>query len=129
MIQMDVKAYREYIAKHHGGAKKAKYGNTKTVAEGHTFDSKVEAERYLHLRDWEKRGIISDLRCQVKFELIPSQIKSDGKRERSCVYIADFTFIKNGVLFVEDKKGFRTKDYIIKRKLMLFIHNISVIEV
>jgi hypothetical protein len=65
----------------------------------------------------------------VKFELIPSQ-RYDGKViERPCHYIADFTYMENGNLVVEDTKGFRTKDYIIKRKLMLYLCGIRIKEV
>ena len=46
--------------------------------------------------------------------------------ERECSYIADFVYIKNGKIVVEDTKGVRTKEYIIKRKLMLYVHNIRV---
>ena len=49
--------------------------------------------------------------------------------ERECAYIADFVYTENGKIVVEDTKGLRTKDYIIKRKLMLYVHNIRVREV
>ena len=70
----------------------------------------------------QRAGVISDLQMQVSFELIPSQ-KVDGKVvERAVNYIADFVYQQNGQKVVEDTKGMRTKDYIIKRKLMLYIH-------
>lgn len=106
-----------------------KYGNKKTTVFGRTFDSKREAERYLVLRSMESKGEISDLRCQVEYELIPAQKKSDGKTERSTKYIADFTYQKNGKTVVEDTKGFRTREYILKRKLMLFRYSIEVKEI
>lgn len=88
----------------------------------------------------EKAGEISDLKTQVKFQLIPTQREPDtlGKRggirqgkmiERECSYIADFVYTENGNTVVEDTKGMRTKDYIIKRKLMLWIHGIRIKEV
>jgi hypothetical protein len=73
----------------------------------------------------QKVGEISDLQEQVKFELIPKQ---DG--ERAVTYTADFVYRdKDGKLVVEDSKGFRTQQYIIRRKLMLFRHGIKVQEV
>ena len=63
--------------------------------------------------------------------LIPSQ-KRDGKVvERECAYVADFVYhdAHTGELVVEDTKGVRTKDYVIKRKLMLSIYNIRIKEI
>ena len=106
-----------------------KYHNTKVFVDGHTFDSKKEAKRYYELRLLEKAGEISDLQLQVKFVLIPSQ-RIDGKLvERECAYKADFVYQENGKTIIEDTKGFKTKDYVIKRKLMLFIHGIRIKEV
>jgi len=55
----------------------------------------------------------------------------DGQRciEKAVVYVADFTYQKDGQMIVEDTKGMKTKDYIIKRKLMLYVHGIRVREV
>lgn len=108
--------------------KRPKYGNKKTGKN----DSKKESLRAADLHLQEKLGIIHDLQEQVKFELIPAQYEIiNGKRvciERACNYIADFVYIKDGELTVEDAKGFKTKDYIIKRKLMLKEHGIKVLE-
>ena len=49
--------------------------------------------------------------------------------ERPCTYVADFVYKEGGKTVVEDTKGFRTKDYIIKRKLMLQVHGIRIKEV
>lgn len=107
----------------------AKYKNKKVFVDGHTFDSKKEAKRYYELRLLEKAGEITNLRMQVKFVLIPSQ-KIDGKVvERECAYKADFVYQENGQTVVEDTKGFKTKDYIIKRKMMLYIHGIRIREI
>lgn len=109
----------------------SKYGARKDTYDGKTFDSQKEAQRYAELRLLERGGVISDLRCQEKFEMIPSQ-KWHGKTvEKSVSYIADFTYIdkSTGEFVVEDTKGFKTKDYIIKRKLMLYVHGIRIREV
>ena len=108
-----------------------------------TFDSKKEYRRYNELVLLQKAGAISDLETQKEYELIPAQYEiyerygakgqrlKDGKRciEKSCCYKADFVYKENGKTVVEDTKGVKTKDYIIKRKLMLYIHNIRVKEV
>lgn len=120
-----------------------KYGNKKVNINGMTFDSKREAWRYQELRLLQREGQITDLKTQKEFELIPPQYEvyerygkngkrlKDGKRciEKAVKYRADFTYKENGVEIVEDTKGMRTKDYIIKRKLMLYIHGIRIREV
>lgn len=96
-----------------------------------TFDSVKEYRRWCELSFLAKAGDIVDLQTQVKFELIPSQ-RIDGKVvERPCTYVADFSYwdLTKGKRVVEDTKGFKTKDYIIKRKLMLYIHGIRIKEV
>lgn len=114
-------AYRPYT--------RAKYGNKKTTVDGKVFDSKKEAMRYIELREMQKAGKIYGLECQKVFELIPKQRDENGKAVRNCEYIADFVYQdKDGKTVVEDTKGFRTKDYIIKRKLMLHIYGITVTE-
>lgn len=118
----------------------AKYGNRKIEVDGIVFDSKKEARRYQELKLLEKSGEIENLSRQVKFVLIPAQreagtmtkrgnIKPGKLIERECAYIADFYYKENGIPVVEDTKGYRTKEYIIKRKLMLHIHGIRIREV
>lgn len=120
-------------------AKPNKYRSRKVNRYGMTFDSMRELRRYEELRLLEKAGHIKNLRCQVPFELIPSQ-KIHGKvAERACTYKADFVYLQDlnvgspeGPIWhkvVEDVKGFKTKDYIIKRKLMLWVHGIQIHEI
>lgn len=110
---------------------KRKYGNRKTVIDGHIFDSKREAMRYSQLQLLQRAGQIKDLELQPRFELIPKQRRDDGKPERACEYVADFRYTDTatGQIVIEDAKGMRTRDYIVKRKLMLQVHGISVREV
>lgn len=109
----------------------SKYKNKRTEVDGILFDSKKEAKRYEQLHFLELAGFIEELRLQVPFELIPAQKDKDGKTiERACVYKADFVYLDNasGEVVVEDVKGKRTPEYIIKRKLMLYRYNIRVRE-
>lgn len=105
-----------------------KYHAQKTRLDGMTFDSQKEARRYAELRLLERAGQIKDLRHQVKHELIPAQKVNGRIAERACGYIADFVYEENGQTVVEDVKGFRTKEYLIKRKLMLRVHGIKTRE-
>lgn len=101
-----------------------KYGARKVTApDGQVFDSVKEYHRWGMLRLLERAGRISDLKRQVSYELIPKQ-----KGERACSYVADFTYMEDGKLVVEDCKGFRTPEYRLKRKLMLWVHGIRIKE-
>lgn len=91
---------------------RSKYGNRKVMIEGITFDSSKEANRYGQLMQQLEQGEIKDLELQKSFELIPKQ-----KDERPVYYKADFSYYYQNKPIVEDVKGYRTKDYIIKRKL------------
>ena len=110
-----------------------KYKNTKILLDGIEFDSKKESKRYCELKMLERAGAIQDLQLQVPFILIPAQYREvNGKNkcvERECKYIADFVYTENGERVVEDTKGFKTRDYIIKRKLMLYKYGIRIREV
>lgn len=108
----------------------SKYHNRKIVREGETYDSVKEYRRAKELELLEKGGVIKDLKRQVRFEIIPSQRGDDGKVvERAVTYVADFVYFEGDKLVVEDTKGFRTKDYIIKRKLMRYLLGINIREV
>lgn len=109
--------------------KLGKYKNRKLTIDGEVFDSQKEYARYRELALLQRAGQISDLKRQVRYELIPTQRIGGKVVEKSCVYIADFVYTENGETVVEDTKGFRTKDYIIKRKLMLHVHGIRIREV
>lgn len=105
-----------------------KYHSQKTRLDGQVFDSQKEARRYAELRLLERAGQIRNLRRQIKYELIPAQKVNGRIAERACSYIADFVYEENGQTVVEDVKGFRTKEYLIKRKLMLRVHGIRIRE-
>ena len=122
----------------------SKYHNLKTrVSNGKIADSRKEARRYEELLLLQRAGKISDLRTQVPYELIPAQYETyerygkSGQRlkdgiklvERAINYVADFVYTENGKIIVEDTKGVRTPDYVIKRKLMLHIHGIRIREI
>jgi hypothetical protein len=78
----------------------------------------------------QRAGLISDLREQVPYLLIPAQRDDAGRLiERQCSYVADFVYVdSDGRTVVEDTKGVRTKEYVIKRKLMLHVHGIRILE-
>lgn len=119
----------------------SKYHSRKVKGYGMIFDSMKEYRRYCELHLLERAGAITELRRQVKYILIPAQkepdtigpkggLKKGRTIERECSYLADFVYIDaDGNTVVEDTKGMRTKDYVIKRKLMLFNYGIKVREV
>lgn len=129
--------------------KKQKYNNKKTIVNGISFDSQKEARRYQELVMLEQAGLIKNLERQVKYVLIPAQYEiverygkkgqklKDGQKllEREVAYVADFVYEENGETIVEDIKGYRDPSsagfakFIIKRKMMLYFHNIKIKEI
>ena len=125
---------------------KSKYYNKRTIAsDGNVFDSVKEARRWEQLLLLQKADKINSLRRQVAYELLPNQYETyeryskSGKRlkdgirlvERTVEYVADFvyTITETGENIVEDTKGVKTKDYIIKRKLLYAVHGIKIKEI
>ena len=108
----------------------AKYKNKKVLVNGIEFASQKEATRYWELWLMEQNGYIKDLKTQVKYELIPKQ-QGKLRNERAVSYIADFVYWDNekGHEVVEDAKGFKTKEYVIKRKLMKYLKGIEIVEI
>ena len=117
----------------------SKYHSHKITVAGQCFDSRKEYRRWCELRLLERAGVISDLRRQVSYELIPAQREPDSigprggvKRgrtlENAVHYVADFVYTQDGKTVVEDAKGFRTDTYKIKRKLMLWVHGVRILE-
>lgn len=125
----------------------SKYHAKKIVVDGIEFDSIKEKNRYCELKLLQKAGKISDLKLQVPFVLVPTQYEEitmyTPKRhkekhvkkvvEQELKYIADFTYVQDGKMVVEDVKGYRKGTaysvFKIKKKLMLWVHGIQVKEV
>ena len=92
--------------------------------EFHKFDSKKEARRWQELKLLEKAGKISKLERQVKFVLYaygqrplgagretPIRIRSKGyPNGRQATYTADFQYIEDGQVVLEDCKSARFKN-------------------
>lgn len=123
----------------------SKYHSKKVKVGEETFDSTKEYRRFSELKLLQRAGKISELRRQVKFVLIPTQREPDvvgprggvkeGKAiEYECAYIADFVYVNGkGETVVEDVKGYKKGAaydlFVIKRKLMLYVHGIRIQEI
>lgn len=124
---------------------RSKYGNKQVVHDGITFDSIKEGERYLFLKEQQKKGVISNLQCHVKYELIPhqahivhrtKQLKTKLKEwdEERTLFLAinftpDFVYERDGRTVAEDVKGSKfltSKDFPLRQKLLYFRHGIYV---
>lgn len=112
----------------HAARGRNKYGAVRSGG----YASRKEHRRALQLQMMQRAGLISNLQEQVSFELIPAHRLDDGTIvEHACRYVADFVYTDNasGATVVEDAKGVRTKEYVIKRKLMLAVHGVRIKEV
>lgn len=101
--------------------RESKYNARRVTIQGHTFHSKKEARRFLELQELEKQGVIADLKLQVRYKLVVNGV-------HICDYIPDFEYTEQGKTVTEDVKGRRTREYILKRKLMKAVHNITIRE-
>lgn len=126
---------------------KGKFNNKKMETPDGVFDSKGEWERWLFLKDAERRGLIFNLRRQVRYTLIPAQYRDEEVKlktktkivqrvaEREITYTADFVYHKDSgfdkpaELVVEDFKGFPNDRWPLKKAMMLYFHKIPVREV
>ena len=115
-----------------------KYNARKCRMGDEVYDSKKEMQRHQELLLLEKTGQIQGLKRQVVFHLLPTQRETVMKKgvpksgrvlEREVLYTADFVYMENGKLVVEDVKGVKTRDYILRRKMMLYFHGIRIREV
>ena len=112
-----------------------RYNHTTVEADGLKFDSKKEYQRYLFLKDAEEKGLITNLRTQVKYELIPAvteeyveHLKTKDKiktrtLQLAITWTADFVYCKDGEEVVEDVKPskFLLSDrFVIKEKLFFW---------
>ena len=99
------------------------------------FASEKEAARFRELDLLQRVGLITGLRCQGPFELIPRQERADGNWEHPCTYVADIVYRDGCKVVVEDVKGYDDSKsaayrlFVIKRKLMLMVHGITIKEI
>src|SRR2546429_9845974 len=100
-----------------------KYHNRKTMHQGIQFDSRKEADRYQELTLLERAGEIRSIELQPRYDLTVNGI-------RICFYYADFRYeeVATRTIIVEDVKGFRTKEYIIKKKLVKALYGVEIKE-
>ena len=99
--------------------KARKYHNEKTEVSGITFDSKKEAVRFYELSNMERAGMITKLKLQPQFTLQEGFKTPEGETVRPIRYVADFSYFdEQGRFVVEDVKGVRTKEYLMKKKMM-----------
>jgi hypothetical protein len=99
-----------------------KYHSKIVVVDGIKFHSQKEANYYSKLKILEKYKEIGNLKLQVKFSF-------DLNGIHICSYYLDFSYTdKLGKEHYVDVKGFKTKEYIIKKKMMKAFYGIEIEE-
>ena len=121
--------------------KRNKYNNIAVNICGEKFVSKKEGQRWLYLSDMQKKGIILDLKRQVKFELIPAiretyieHLKTKDKQAERTLqlainYICDFEYVRNGERVIEDVKASEKllpKEFTLKEKLFFWKYGVRI---
>ena len=106
-----------------------KYGSKSVTIDGHRFPSLLEATRYQELKLLLRAERISNLELQPKFELQPAFTKN-GERYKAIHYVADFRYERDGKVIVEDTKGYKTPEYILKKKIFEYKYpDLHIVEV
>lgn len=120
---------------------KAKYRNKKVEIDGILFDSTKEGKRYLVLKEAERAGVIRELKLQPRWEILPAKkeryVKHLKTKDKICErtvalpahYTADFSYVKDGMLVVEDVKSspkLLPRDVPLRLKMMRYFHDIDV---
>lgn len=119
--RVSAEEFRQALSKSAPKKRNGKFNAIKVNAPEGRFDSKMEYERFLVLRLLERAGEITDLQRQIRYDLQAGGIHIS-------TYVADFVYKKSGETVVEDAKGFRTSEYLQKRRLMKEILGIQIFE-
>lgn len=103
------------------GKRESKYHNKIAYYDGIAFDSIKERDYYADvLLPLKWAGEIKSIDMQVSFVLQPP-FKHGGKTIKGIKYVADFVITyPDGRKKVIDTKGYRTKEYQLKRKILLY---------
>lgn len=125
--------HAQYAPKAKTKSGRNKFNAQRIEKDGMKFDSVKEYKRYIKLTALMQRGEISELKCQVKFELAPKvKIEGEKRAKPALRYFADFTYLKDGVQIVEDVKSAGTRNlpsFRNKKHLMKTVHDIDIREV
>lgn len=120
-------------ARRYGETKSGKIPHTKIKVGSEEFDSIAEHDRYIELLVLEKAGKISKLECHPRYEILPPQKTPEGRQNfKGVIYTPDFRYVRDGKTVVEEVKSEYTrheKDYVIRRKLILYTLGIYVEEI
>jgi Protein of unknown function (DUF1064) len=109
---------REQYAALSAQAKPNKYGAIKDRIDGYSFDSMKEADYYVDvIRPLLWSHNIMNLEVHKRYDCVVNGILV-------CKYEADFDYdwVKSGVHDTIDVKGFKTREYKLKKKLMAACH-------
>ena len=115
--------------------RRSKYGNKKIQIDGYTFDSLAEGRRYRELKLLLDAGVISRLEVHPPYQLQGSYPQPEtGKRIRAITYEADFEYIEDGKIVVEDVKARdrKTGEFVLtavfklKRKMFEYKYNMLI---
>lgn len=103
---------------HQAAPKRSKYNSKFTRVDGILFHSKKEADRYSELVLMRMGGSVIRFHRQVIFDL-PGGV----------TYVCDFLiFYTDSRVVYEDAKGFRTREYIDKKKMVEAIYKVTIVE-
>lgn len=99
---------------------KSKYGNKKVTVDCIEFDSKLEADYYLHLKQLHKDGVVESFEMQKQYILLDAYVMN-GKKRQSMKFTLDFVVhYADGTVQVVDIKGSKfavSRDFPLRKKM------------
>lgn len=99
---------------------KSKYGNKKVTVDGVEFDSKLEADYYLHLKQLHKDGVVESFEMQKQYVLLDAYVMN-GKKRQPVKFTPDFVVhYADGRIEVVDIKGSKfavSRDFPLRKKM------------
>jgi predicted nuclease of restriction endonuclease-like RecB superfamily len=111
--------------------KRHKYNAKSIAVDGHNFASVKESKRYVELRNMKADGLISNLELQPRFSWKTIYEANGRSMENNRYhYRADFRYLDgDGKVIVEDVKGWRTKEYLRKKKIVECLYDLQIVEI
>lgn len=126
----DLASVRSRLYGPEGQLPSRKYKNQPQSEDGYAFGSKLEVRRYFELKTMQAAKLISELKVHPEFALHSPD--PNGIPRRVCAYIADFSYVRDGKLTIEDCKSSATRansTYRLKRAMLSIEYGIEVIEI
>lgn len=100
----------------------SKYLSKKVELDGFKFDSKIESNYYIYLKDLKQLWVITDFKIHPTY-ILQNKFENKGIKYHAIKYLSDFeVYYATGDVKVIDIKGMPTSDAKLKRKMFIYLY-------